>query len=105
MFSYFCIDNSQTLTMKKRIASLFISAIAIAISVILIIKDSPTADSIFFEANVEALSDGESFGPLVNCYLSVSDSYDPELYLEVRKCIDCTIVKTNHVSNSSTCNI
>ena len=57
-----------------------------------------------FESNVEALSRDE-FGPAVPCFLNVADSYDPELYIETRKCSDCSIVKTSYVENQSTCNL
>lgn len=99
------IINTNSMYMKRRISLLIIVVVAVATAIILIFRATSVADNAFLETNVEALSDDESFGPEVNCFSSVSDSYDPELYLEVRKCLDCKIMKTSHFSNPWKCNI
>ena len=89
--------------MKKRLLFM-LTACAVAISAVLTAKSSRLKDAYLFEANVEALSDDEGFGPTVICYKFVSDSYDPELYIEVRQCSDCKYKKTSSASGQSTCN-
>lgn len=56
-------------------------------------------------ANIEALTDDTEFGTDVLCYSNVNTNYDPDLYIEVRECMNCSVVKASSASNQLTCSI
>lgn len=74
----------------------------------------PQEDEVF-ELNLRALAvgggegedEGEAggFGPSVACFNVVDESYNPDFYLEVRRCIDCELVKASSASTQSSCNL
>ena len=76
--------------MKKSI--LFLLATALLIGGTLAAR-SFTRDTSndLFEANVEALSQGE-IEPLQSCFREVSITYDPILNVRVKKCDNCSYV-------------
>ena len=82
--------------------SVFAIALLLFVAFIIALISSNTRCGMLQE-NLDALTQNEHFNPDVQCFSSVSDDYDPDLFIEVRECSSCSIVATGQASSPSTC--
>lgn len=89
--------------MKNRIKAAIAAAGIAALAAFCFVQTNNQTEDLF-ERNVEALAADELI-PIdhVLCFMRVAEGYDPQLYLEVRRCSDCTLVKTSTANTPSDC--
>ncbi len=78
--------------------------VSIAVSVYVYADNGKNEMEDLFYANVEALAETEGVpGGYASCFMDYSDSGASGYYLEIRECLNCTIVTAERVSRPSTC--
>ena len=89
--------------MNTRIKAVMAAIGIAALAIVCLIKTNHQTEDLF-EKNVEVLASTEHIPTdLVSCFMHVAEGYDPQLYLEVNRCSDCTMIKTSAANTPSNC--
>lgn len=86
----------------KKLFTILVLMVVIGIGVTILNANNRFSKSII-SLNVEALLDDELPPNFAYCFEEISETYDPELYLEVRYCETCDFEFSSYCNYRSIC--